>query len=137
MTNSTWHSPDSRPQPAAEFMSTEWYDAHCMPGVRYAIRRITLGQRIELARRARELARQNEYLRTGDPGDQLEGIIGDLLVEKLYLDWGLADVSGLNIDGTPASAADVIERGPERLTHEIAQALRSYLVLTDEERKNF
>jgi hypothetical protein len=137
MMNSTSHLHEPESQRAVQFLSIEWYQSRSLPGVKYAIRRITLAQRIELARRARELAGQNEYLRTGDAVDQLEATMGDLLVEKLYLDWGLAEVTGLSIDGTAVSAADVIQRGPERLTHEIAQTLRSYLVLTDEERKNF
>lgn len=135
--NSTLHSGERRAGQPVNFATTEWYDSGCMPGVRYAIRKITLGQRIELARRARELARQNDYLRSGDAADQLEATMGDLLVEKLYLEWGLTEVSGLSIDGAAATVADVIERGPERLSHEIATTLRSYLVLTDEERKNF
>jgi hypothetical protein len=43
----------------------------------------------------------------------------------------------LRIDGVAASASDLIERGPEALANEIMRTLRSYLVLTDEERKNF
>jgi hypothetical protein len=107
------------------------------PGVRYALRRITLGQRIELTRRARELARQNDYLRSGDNGDRLEALLGDLLVQKMYLEWGLAAVEGLTIDGVTAEPVDLIERGPEALADEVMTTLRSYLVLTDEERKNF
>ena len=135
--NSTLHSAEETAGHSVHFASIEWHESGCMPGVKYAIRKITLGQRIELARRARELARQNEYLRSGDPADRLEATIGDLLVEKLYLEWGVADVEGLSIDGSSASVGDLIERGPERLSHEIVQTLRSYLVLTDEERKNF
>src|SRR5947209_18203138 len=101
--NSTSHSHETQLQQPAQFASTEWHESRSVPGVKYAIRRITLGQRIELARRARELARQSEYLRTGDTADQLEATIGELMVEKLYLEWGLAELTGLTIDGTPAS----------------------------------
>jgi hypothetical protein len=76
-------------------------------------------------------------LRSGDAADQLDATFGDLLVERMYLEWGLAEVKGLTIDGRPVGTADVVERGPEALAREIMQTLRSYLVLTDEERKNF
>jgi hypothetical protein len=132
MMNSTSRSPEG-----VDFASTEWHESRSVPGVQYAIRRITLGQRIELTRRGRELARENEYLRSGDAVDQLDAMLGDLLVERMYLEWGLAAVRGLTIDGTEASTVDLIERGPEMLANEIMRTLRSYLVLTDEERKNF
>jgi hypothetical protein len=132
MMNSTSRSPEG-----VDFASTEWHESRSVPGVQYAIRRITLGQRIELTRRGREIARENEYLRSGDAVDQLDAMLGDLLVERMYLEWGLAAVRGLTIDGTEASTVDLIERGPEMLANEIMRTLRSYLVLTDEERKNF
>jgi hypothetical protein len=67
MTSYISHSPDR-----VDFATVEWYESLTVPGVRYAVRKITLGQRIELTKRARELAGKHEYLRTGDAADQLE-----------------------------------------------------------------
>jgi hypothetical protein len=107
-----------------------------MPGVRFAIRRVSLRQRIELNHRVRELTLKNEFLRAGDTEDQLEAALSDLLVTKLYLEWGLASIDGLLIDGETPSAAVLIAKGPESLAAEIAAAIHTESTLTDDERKN-
>jgi hypothetical protein len=112
-------------------------DSKTFPGVRYAIRRISLGQRIELTREARELALQNEFLRAGDATDQLDAAFSELLVRRMYLEWGLVSVDGLRIDGRPATVESIAAFGPEPLADEIIESLRSELGLTEEERKNF
>ena len=53
-----------------------------MPGVHYAIRRVSLSQRIELTKRARELSLRHEFLKAGDAPDQLEASLADLLIRK-------------------------------------------------------
>ncbi len=113
---------------------------HCksavMPGVEYALRRVSLAQRIELARRAQELAAKYEFLKAGDSADQLEASIADLLVRRLYLEWGISSISGMTVDGRSAAISDVIEKGPEVLTDEMMGAIKEELGLTDDERKN-
>lgn len=108
-----------------------------MPGVRYAIRRISLGQRLELTKRARELCLRHEFLKAGNAQEQLEASLSDLLVERLYLKWGLAELEGLLIDGEPASPSALIEKGPELLASEILASIQSELGLSEDERKNF
>jgi hypothetical protein len=113
------------------------FDSKIFPGVRYTIRRISLGRRIELTRQARELALKNEFLRAGDATDQLEAAFSELLVRRMYLEWGLVSVEGLRIDGRPATPESMAAHGPELLADEIIESLRSELGLTEEERKNF
>jgi hypothetical protein len=78
-----------------------------------------------------------EFMKSGEASDQLEGALSDLLVRKLYLEWGLVKVEGLLIDGQHATGSLLIEKGPEELTDEIIAALRAEIGLSEEERKNF
>ena len=113
-----------------------WRESRKVPGVRYAIRRISVANRIELGYRARELALKHDFLRAGDTMEQIEATLADLLVRKLYLDWGLWEVKGLSINGRPATPQSLIEEGPEELGEEIAGDIRSQLGLSEDERKN-
>jgi hypothetical protein len=107
-----------------------------MPGVNYVIRRVSLSQRIELTKKVRELAIRYEFLQAGNTPDQLEASLADLLARRLYLEWGLADMSGLTIDQQPATVDVLIEKGPEALSDEIIAAIRAEVGLSEEERKN-
>jgi hypothetical protein len=107
-----------------------------MPGVRFAIRKISLRQRIELNHRVKELTIKYDFLRAGDTADQLEAALSDLLVAKLYLEWGLAEIEGLSIDGQKATSDLLIAHGPESLTDEVARLIQAESELPDDERKN-
>jgi hypothetical protein len=107
-----------------------------LPGVQYTIRRVSLVQRIELTKSVRELCRKHEFLKAGDAADHIESSLADLLVRKLYLEWGLAEISGLRIDGKPATVAALVTKGPEKLCDEIIESIKSELGLTEDERKN-
>jgi hypothetical protein len=101
------------------------------------VRKPSLGQRIALTGRVRELTLDNEFLRAGDISDQVTASLAELLVKKLYVEWGLAAIKGLKIDGEEASATALIERGPEELIDEIVAAIKAESGLTEDERKNF
>lgn len=116
--------------------SVLWHSSQAIQGVRFAIRRISLQQRIELNRRLRELTLNYEFLKTGDATNQLEAALSDLLVAKLYIEWGLIEIDGLSIDGKKATAASIIAHGPEVLTDEIVQKIQAETALTEDERKN-
>jgi hypothetical protein len=122
---------------AADYQSLLWLESELFPGVEFSIRKISLAQRIKLSSRVRELTLKNEFLRAGEPANQLEAAITDLLVEKLYVEWAVAHLKGLQIDGEPASVDLLIERGPEALIREMAEAIGAHLELSDAERKNF
>lgn len=119
------------------FESVRWMESGTMPRVRYAIRQPSLAQRIELTKRLHALTLKNEFLAKGDELHELELALADLLVQKLFVEWGLARVDGLDIDGSPATVDSLIEKGPERLVAEIAERVRHECGLTDDERKNF
>ena len=108
-----------------------------IPGVQYTIRSVSLAQRIELTKSVRELCLKHEFLKAGDAADHMESWLADLLVRKLYLEWGLAEISGLRIDGKPATVEALIAKGPESLSDEIIESIKSELGLTEDERKNF
>ncbi len=119
------------------YSTLSWHDSQTFPGVRYGIRRVSLAQRIELTGRARELTHRYEFLRAGDAADQLEASLADLLTRKLYIEWGLAEIRNLAIDGETATVEAMVEKGPESLSNEIVAAIQAELSLSEEERKNF
>lgn len=112
-------------------------ESACIPGVRYRVRRMSFGRRLELARRIRELDRRLEYLQAGeDVRSRVDAAIVSSEIDRIYLEWGLAGISGLAIDGEPATPQAVVECGPEALTREILDAVRRECFLSEEERKN-
>ncbi len=117
--------------------SISWHASKSEPGVKFAIRRVSLRQRIELNERVRELTLKYEFLKAGDLSDQLEAALSDLLAAKLYIEWGLEALEGLSINGEKATAESLIADGPECLADEIVQTMQAELALTDDERKNF
>jgi hypothetical protein len=119
------------------YLSVDWHDSAAYAGVQFATRRMSLAQRIELTRQVRELTLRNEFLRGGEISDQLEAALSELLCRRLYLEWGLAEIQGLTIDGNPVTPELLIEKGPENLSAEIAGAILAGLHLSDTERKNF
>jgi hypothetical protein len=138
--SSTLHSDEGRS--AGGYASTEWFEAQSpgfakTAGVRYAIRRISFGGRIELARRIREIGRKAEYLEaSNDARDKLEATVMAAEIDRVYLEWGLAGVEGLEIDGALATAESLIEAGPVELAVEILARIKAGCGLTEDERKN-
>ncbi len=121
----------------ARWESVREIDSACVPGVRYRVRRISFGRRLELARRIRELDRKLEYLQAGDDvRSRVDAAIVSSEIDRIYLEWGLEGISGLAVDGAPATPSTVIERGPETLVREILEAIRRECFLSEEERKN-
>lgn len=118
------------------YSSLIWHESQAVRNARFAIKRISLAQRIELAKQARELALKYEFLQAGDTEQQLEASLADLLARKLYLEWGVARLEGISIDGEPATVRAVIEKGPEELSNEMFEAIRRELSLSEGERKN-
>lgn len=120
-----------------EYASTVTFESQAVPGVRFTILRMSFGRRIELTRRIRELGRQIEFLEAGsDFREKIEATLLANEVQRLYLEWGLKEVSGLKIDGRAAEPANLIEEGPEELCQEIVAAIKSECSLSEDERKN-
>ncbi len=125
----------------ASYDSAVWFDAAAVAGVRFAVARISLGRRIELARKMREIGRKAEFLEAGgaagkDAGGKIEAAVIAGEIDRAYLEWGLVAIEGLTIDGEPATPAMVIERGPVELGAEALTRVKAEWGLSETERKN-
>lgn len=117
--------------------SVVWRPSVCRPGVRFAVRRISLGRRLEAAREIRALGERLEFWRAGeDAGDRAEASISSAEIDLVYLRRGLAAIEGLTIDGATAAADSVVAEGPEDLAREILAAIKAEWGLSEEARKN-
>jgi hypothetical protein len=120
-----------------EYDSCPWFDSAVIPKVRYRLIRISVARRIELTKRIREIGRKLEFLSaSSDAREKLEAAVLSAEIDRAYLEWGLADITGLAIDGESAGPAEVIERGPPGLTTEILASIKSECGLNDVEREN-
>ena len=106
-------------------------------GVRFSIARISFARRLDLTRRVRELGRRISFDEAGDSMDgRLAGAVARGEIDRLYLEWALTGIEGLEIDGAPAGVTELVERGPESLCREIVSEIRKECGLSEEERKN-
>lgn len=122
---------------SARHDSSAWFDAETCAGVRFRIARISVGRRIELARRIRETGRTVEFLEAGrDPREKLEAAVLGAEIDRAYLEWGLEEIEGLTIDGEQATPAALIEKGPMDLAREILTRIKRECGLSEGERKN-
>jgi hypothetical protein len=88
--------------------------------VRFEIRKVSFGRRIELARRIREIGRKAEFLEaSGDANEKMD-----------------AAVMAAEIDGSPATLMSLIESGPVEIAAEMLAKIKRECGLTDDERKN-
>lgn len=118
-------------------LGSVWLEAEACAGVRYRIARMTVGRRIELARRIREVGRKIEFLEAGpDVREKIEAAVLQAEIDRAYLEWGLEEIEGLEIDGEEATPQLLIERGPLNLAMEILAKIRAECGLTEAERKN-
>jgi hypothetical protein len=125
------------PHNGVHYESVVSIDSKAAPGVRFAIHRISFGRRMELSRRVRELSRKAEFLEAGtEPHERIEASILAQEIDAMYLLWGLSSVAGLIIDGEPATATRLLEKGPEDLVREVVGAIKEQCGLSEPERKN-
>ena len=120
-----------------EYTSYEIVDSKLAAGVSYAVAKISFGRRVELTRRIRELAARKEFLEAGEaPNDKMDAALLASEIDRLYLLWGLREVTGLELDGLPATPELLAESGPEDLFREALAAVKQQCGLSDAERKN-
>jgi len=120
-----------------EYTSYEVIDSKLVPGVTYTITKMSFGRRVELTRRIRELGLRKEFLGAGDsPDEKMEAALLASEIDRLYLAWGLKEVAGLELDGTPATPEALAASGPERLFREALEAVKQQCGLSEAERKN-
>lgn len=107
------------------------------PGVEFAVSRMSFGRRIELMKKVRDLATRAEFFEAGcDEKNRMEASLLGAEIDRLYLEWGLAEIRGLELDGEPATPRMLLERGPEDLCREALEAVRLECGLSETERKN-
>ncbi len=107
------------------------------PGVEFVIARMSFGRRLELMKRVRELATRAEFFEAGcDARNHMEASLLGGEMDRLYLEWGLEEIRGLELDGAPATPLSLTERGPEALFREALDAVRAECGLNEDERKN-
>ncbi|HBY60809.1 MAG TPA: hypothetical protein DEH78_13385 [Solibacterales bacterium] len=119
------------------YASTTTIHSKAVPGVQLVVRRMSLGRRIELAKAVRDLSLQMDFHAADERVEgKLESAVISAEVDRLYLSWGLVSVAGLQIDGEPATALTLVDRGPESLTREAIEAIKAECGLSEEQRKN-
>lgn len=119
------------------YESTVTIRSQACPGVAFKVFRMSFGRRMELVRRIREVSARLKFLEASTEfEEQVEANLLAQQIEELYVRWGLQEVDGLIIDGEPACIDLLIDRGPEELSKEISQAVKSLCGLTEQERKN-
>src|ERR1039458_10588868 len=83
-----------------EYTSFETTDSTVAFGVSYAVAKMSFGRRVELMRRIRELASRKEFVEAGDtPDEKMEAALLASEIDRIYLLWGLKEVTGLELDG--------------------------------------
>jgi hypothetical protein len=121
-----------------EYQSSVWKESAEAEGVKYRIRCMSFGRRIELMKRVGDSLARLEFLQAGEPTAEstAEATLLGGAIDREFLEWGLEEVEGLAIDGGAATPADLIENGPEPLVQEALRAVRAAVGLSEQERKN-
>jgi hypothetical protein len=132
-----WHSVKDNGEPAGKYSSETLVKSRAVPGVTFAIARMSFGRRVELMRRVRELARQAEFMAAGTgAGDKMDAALLQAEIDRTYVLWGVRSVTGLTVDGAAAGPELLAEAGPEEVFREALAAVRKETGLSEEERKN-
>lgn len=119
------------------YSSETTFESTILPPVRYVLYRMSAARRLDLVGRLGELATQLEMLRASEAvDDRVQAEALRIRIDREYLLWGLKELRGLDVDGVPADAESLFERGPEALTREILGRIRQECELSGEERKN-
>ena len=85
----------------------------------------------------RDLGNRLEFLQAGQTDDdQMQAGILSGEIDRLYVQWGLQEVRGLEIDGLPATPESLANAGPEDIFLEVLAAVKRECGLSEQERKN-
>jgi hypothetical protein len=119
------------------YESVERVESKIAEGVVYSVSKMSFARRMDLMQRVRELTRKAEFLVAGDDtGGKMDAALLEVEIERLYVKWGLREVTGLEVDGSLATPDTLAEAGPEDLFREALAAVRAAAGLSDAERKN-
>lgn len=121
-----------------DYESSVWKASGDAEGVRYRIRRMSFGRRLELMKRVGDSLARLEFLQAGELSAEssAEAALLGGAIDREFLEWGLEEVEGLAIDGQAATPTTLIENGPEPLVQEALRAVRDTIGLSEQERKN-
>jgi hypothetical protein len=120
-----------------EYTSFETIDSTVSQGVSYTVVKMSFGRRVELMRRIRELAGRKEFADAGNtPDEKMEAALLASEIDRIYLLWGLKEVTGLELDGLPTTPESLAASGPEELFREALAAVKQQCGLAEAERKN-
>ena len=132
-----WLSVKDNGETAGKYSSETLVKSRAVPGVTFAIAKMSFGRRVELMRRVRELARQAEFMAAGTgAGDKMDAALLQAEIDRTYVLWGVRSVTGLTVDGAAAGPELLAEAGPEEVFREALAAVRKETGLSEEERKN-
>jgi hypothetical protein len=121
----------------SEWQSRRTVASKTAPGVEFVIARMTFGRRVELMKGVRDLAIRLEYFEAGrEDKNRIEASLLSAQIDRLYVEWGVERILGLEIDGEPATPLSLIDSGPEDLLREALEAVRAECGLNEQERKN-
>jgi hypothetical protein len=122
---------------AMTYESIEYVESTIAEGVTYSVSKMSFARRMDLMRRVRELARRAEFLAAGEgAGEKMDAALLEVEIQRLYVSWGLREITGLEVDGSLATPESLAESGPENLFREALAAVRAATGLSDVERKN-
>lgn len=121
----------------AEWQSYKVVPSESWPGVSFVVARMSFARRLELMKRVRDLAKRADFFEAGhDEKNRMEAGLLGAEIDQLYLEWGLHEIRGLELDGEPATSRSLIDRGPEDLVTEALAAVKAECGLNETERKN-
>jgi hypothetical protein len=119
------------------YESSTSVESKLQPGVTFVIAKMSFGRRMELMQRIREVALRFEFLNSGDaPKEKLEAALLSAEMDRVYLTWGLRQLTGLEVDGVAATPEALAAAGPENLLQEAVAAIKAECGLSETERKN-
>ena len=117
--------------------SAEEFQSLNFPGVKYRVVRMSVGRRLDLTKRLRELMKQAEFLEASTvPQDKVQAAVLNGEVDQLYWGFGLEAIEGLDINGEPATPEIQYDRGPEALSREILTHIKASCTMSEAETKN-
>ncbi len=107
------------------------------PGVELVVARMSFGRRLDLMRRIRDLAARAEFLEAGENGkDRMDASLLAAEIDRLYVEWGVVEIRGIEFNEQAADVRGLLETGPEELFREALAAVKSESGLSETERKN-
>ena len=108
-----------------------------LPGVWFSVQKMSFARRMDLTRRIRDLAARVEFLSAGESAkDKMDAALLSAEIDRIYVLWGLTEVGGLELDGSPATPESLVSSGPEELFREALAAVKAACGLSEDERKN-